>query len=179
MYYDGRDLANLDRRSVRRQIGVVAQDGALLQGNILDNIVGMDDNLTIDDAWRAARLADADRDIEAMPMGMFTAVNDSMATFSGGQMQRIMVAAALVRNPRVILLDEATSWLDANSQARVMQGIESLAATRIVIAHRLSTIRKADHIYVLQGGQVVQQGNFDELYETEGTFRELVQRQTT
>ncbi len=179
VYYDGRDLANLDRSAVRRQTGVVVQDGALLQGNILDNIVGMDDDLTIDDAWRAARLADADRDIEAMPMGMFTAVNDSAATFSGGQMQRIMVAAALVRNPQVLFLDEATSWLDANSQARVMQGIESLAATRIVIAHRLSTIRRADRIYVLQDGLVVQEGNFDELYETEGVFRELVQRQMT
>ena len=179
VYYDGRDLANLDRSAVRRQIGVVVQDGALLQGNILDNIVGMNDDLTIDDAWRAARLADADRDIEAMPMGMFTAVNDSVATFSGGQMQRIMVAAALVRNPQVLFLDEATSWLDANSQTRVMQGIESLAATRIVIAHRLSTISKADRIYVLQDGRVAQQGNFDELYETEGIFRELVRRQMT
>ena len=177
VYYDGRDLANLDRGSVRRQIGVVVQDGALLPGNILDNIVGMNDDLTIDDAWRAARLADADRDIEAMPMGMFTTVNDSVATFSGGQMQRIMVAAALVRNPQVVFLDEATSWLDANSQARVMQGVESLAATRIVIAHRLSTIRMADRIYVLEDGRVTQQGNFNELYETEGVFRELVRRQ--
>ncbi len=177
VYYDGRDLANLDRSTVRGQIGVVVQDGALLQGNILDNIVGMNDDLTIDDAWRAARLADADGDIEAMPMGMFTPVNDSVATFSGGQMQRIMVAAALVQNPQVLFLDEATSWLDANSQARVMQGIESLAATRIVIAHRLSTIRKADRIYVLQDGRVAQQGSFDELYDTEGTFRELVRRQ--
>ncbi|MCY4513939.1 MAG: NHLP bacteriocin export ABC transporter permease/ATPase subunit, partial [Candidatus Tectomicrobia bacterium] len=83
----------------------------------------------------------------------------------------------LVRNPQILFLDEATSWLDANSQARVMQGIESLAATRIVIAHRLSTIRKAGRIYVIQDGQVVQQGNFDELYEAEGTFRELVRRQ--
>lgn len=179
VYYDGRDLSNLDRSSVRRQIGVVAQDGALLQGNILENLVGMDDDLTIDDAWRAARLADADGDIEAMPMGMFTAVNDSMATFSGGQMQRIMVAAALIRNPQVLFLDEATSWLDANSQARVMQGIESLATTRIVIAHRLSTIRRADRIYVMKGGRIVQQGNYDELYETQGTFRELVRRQMT
>ena len=179
VYYDGRDLVNLDQTSVRRQVGVVVQDGALLPGNILDNIVGMDDDLTIDDAWRAARLADADGDIEAMPMGMFTVVNDSAATFSGGQMQRIMVAGALVRNPQIVLLDEATSWLDANSQTRVMQGIESLAATRIVIAHRLSTIRKADRIYVLEAGRVVQQGNFDELYEAEGAFRTLVQRQMT
>ena len=179
VYYDGLDLANLDGSSVRRQIGVVVQDGALRPGNILDNIIGVGDDLTIDDAWRAARLADADEVISAMPMEMFTVVGDGVATFSGGQMQRIMVAAALVRNPRIIVLDEATSWLDASSQARVMQGIESVAATRIVVAHRLSTIRKADRIYVLQDGRVAQQGGFDELYEAEGTFRELVRRQMT
>ena len=100
-----------------------------------------------------------------------------MATFSGGQMQRIRIAAALVRNPPIVLMDEATSWLDADSQARVMQGVENLAATRVVIAHRLSTIRNADHIYVMSGGRVVQQGAFEELYETDGVFRNLVERQ--
>ena len=177
IYYDSRDLANLDRRSVRRQIGVVTQDGALQPGNILDNIVGMGDDLTIDDAWRAAQLADVDGDIAAMPMEMFTIVGDSSATFSGGQLQRIRIAAALVRDPRIVFLDEATSWLDARSQAQVMRGIETLSATRIVIAHRLSTIRKAERIYVLQAGRVVQEGAFDELFEVKGVFRDLVQRQ--
>ena len=177
IYYDGRDLAHLDRRSVRRQIGVVMQDGNLRPGNILDNIVGIGEGLTIDDAWGAARLADVDRDISAMPMEMFTVVGDSSSTFSGGQIQRIRIAAALVRNPRIIFLDEATSWLDARSQAEVMQSIESLAATRIVIAHRLSTIRKAERIYVLQAGRVVQEGGFDELFSADGPFHDLVQRQ--
>ncbi len=84
-----------------------------------------------------------------------------------------------MRDPRIVFLDEATSWLDASSQAQVMQGIERLAATRIVIAHRLSTIRKAERIYVLHAGRVVQEGSFDELFETEGRFRTLVQRQMT
>ena len=177
VYYDGRDLAHLDRHSVRRQIGVVMQDGNLRPGNILDNIVGVGDDLTIDDAWKAARLADVDKDISAMPMEMFTTVGDSSSTFSDGQIQRIRIAAALVRDPRIIILDEATSWLDAKSQTEVMQRIESLAATRIVIAHRLSTIRKAERIYVLQAGRVVQEGGFDELFNTEGPFHDLVQRQ--
>ena len=82
-----------------------------------------------------------------------------------------------MRDPRIVFLDEATSWLDARSQAQVMQSIESLAATRIVIAHRLSTIRKAERIYVLQAGRVVQESSFDELFKTEGPFRDLVQRQ--
>ena len=177
VYYDGHDLANLDRRSVRRQIGVVMQDGMLQPGTLLDNIIGFSDDLAIDDAWNAARLADVANDIAEMPMEMFTVVGDSSSSFSGGQIQRIRIAAALVRNPRIVLLDEATSWLDARSQAQVMRGIESLAATRIVIAHRLSTIRKAERIYVMDAGRVVQQGTFDELYAVEGAFRRLVQRQ--
>ena len=177
IYYDGRDLAHLDRHSVRRQIGVVTQDGKLRPGNILDNIIGVDDDLTIDEAWKAARLADVDKDIATMPMEMFTIVGDNSSTFSGGQIQRIRIAAALVRDPRIIFLDEATSWLDARSQAQVMHGIESLAATRIVIAHRLSTIRKSERIYVLRSGKVVQEGSFDKLLEADGPFRELVRRQ--
>ena len=177
VYYDGRDLANLDRNSVRRQVGVVMQDGALRPGNILDNIIGLNPDYDIDDAWRAASLAAVDEDIRAMPMQMFTIVGNDSATFSGGQSQRIRIAASLVRNPRILFLDEATSWLDTRSQAKVMEGIESLATTRIVIAHRLSTIRNADRIYVLRQGRVIQQGNFDELYAVEGVFRELVQRQ--
>jgi len=177
IYFDGRELAHLDGNSVRRQIGVVIQDGALQPGNILDNIIGMGDDLTVEDAWRAARLAAVDEELAAMPMAMFTAVGDSSSTFSGGQIQRIRIAAALVRNPRIVLLDEATSWLDAKSQAQVMQGIESLAATRIVIAHRLSTIRKAERIYVLHAGRVIQEGSFHALSHTEGMFRDLVQRQ--
>lgn len=179
IYFDGRDLTNLDRRSVGRQIGVVTQDGSLKPGNLLDNIIGIGEDLTLDDAWRAAKLAAVDCDIAEMPMQMFTAVGDSSSTFSGGQVQRIRIAAALVRNPRIVFLDEATSWLDAKSQAQVMEGIESLAATRIVIAHRLSTIRKAQRIYVLHQGRVVQEGSFIALYQTEGPFRDLVQRQMT
>ena len=176
VYLDGRDLAHLDRRTVRRQLGVVLQDGVLQHGNVLDNIIGVSNELTIDDAWRAARLADVDRDIEAMPMGMFTPLGGGGAV-SGGQAQRIRIAAALVGNPRILLFDEATSWLDARSQASVMKSLHALAVTRIVIAHRLSTIRHANRIYVLSAGRIVQQGGFDELFEQEGLFREMMRRQ--
>ena len=176
VYLDGRDLAHLDRRAVRRQFGVVVQDGILQQGNVLENIIGVSNELTIDDAWQAARLADVDRDIRAMPMGMFTTVGGG-GTFSGGQAQRIRIAAALVGNPRILLFDEATSWLDARSQARVMESIRGLAVTRIVVAHRLSTIRPANRIYVLSAGRIIQQGGFDELFEQEGVFREMMRRQ--
>ena len=176
VYLDGSDLAHLDRRAVRRQCGVVVQDGVLRHGNVLDNIIGVSSELTIDDAWRAARLADVDRDIEAMPMGMFTPLGAGGAV-SGGQAQRIRIAAALVGNPRIVLFDEATSWLDARSQARVMESLHGLAVTRIVIAHRLSTIRHANRIYVLSAGRIIQQGGFDELLEQEGVFRAMMRRQ--
>ena len=177
IYYDGCDLASLDRQALRRQLGVVTQDGALQPGSVLDNIIGMGDDLTIEDAWRAVRQADIEDEIAEMPMQLHTVLTEGSATVSGGQAQRLRIAAALVRNPRVVWLDEATSWLDARSQAQVMQSIEKLAATRIVIAHRLSTIRHADRIYVMQRGQVVQVGNFDHLSAVDGPFRSLVERQ--
>ena len=177
VYLDGRDLARLDRRAVRRQCGVVVQDGALQYGNVLENVIGVSSELTIDDAWRAARLADVDRDIRSMPMGMYTTALGGGAAVSGGQAQRIRIAAALVGSPRILLFDEATSWLDARSQARVMESLHGLAVTRIVVAHRLSTIRHANRIYVLSAGRIVQQGGFDELFEQEGLFREMMRRQ--
>ena len=176
--YDEHDLASLDRRSVRRQVGVVMQNGTLRPGTILQNIIGVSRKIDIASAWNAARQAALQADIEAMPMGLFTPVGESDVTFSGGQAQRIMIAAALVREPRIIFLDEATSWLDTGAQSAVMSAIEALTITRVVIAHRLSTIRGADRIYVMHGGRVVQEGGFDELFETPGRFRELMLRQT-
>ena len=177
VYYDGRDLGRLNRRAVRSRIGMVVQDASMRPGTVLENIVGLSGDLTEEDAWRAARLAAVDEDIAAMPMGMHTAVGDSSSVFSGGQIQRIVLAAALVRDPSVLFLDEATNWLDNRSQAQVMESVAGLAVTRFVSAHRLSTIRMADSIYVLQDGRVAQTGTFDSLVETEGPFRDLVRRQ--
>ena len=177
VYYDGHDLERLNRRSVRDGVGMVVQDASLRPQTVLDNIIGTGEDLTVEDAWRAARIASVDDDIAAMPMGMYTITSEGSATFSGGQAQRIMLASALVRNPSVLLLDEATNWLDNETQSRVMEEIENLSVTRIVSAHRLSTIRRADRIYVLQGGKIVQQGGFDELIEQEGVFKELALRQ--
>ena len=146
-------------------------------GTVLDNIVGLSGELGEEEAWRAARLAAIDEDIAAMPMQMHTVAGDSAALFSGGQIQRIMLAAALVRDPSVLFLDEATNWLDNESQAKVMHSITQLAVTRFVSAHRLSTIRRADVIYVLRGGRVAQRGTYEELMEVEGPFRDLVRRQ--
>ena len=177
VYYDGRDLGRLNRRAVRSRIGMVTQDASLRPGTVLENIIGLSGDLTPEDAWRAARLAAIDEDIAAMPMQMQTVAGDNSSMFSGGQVQRIMLAAALVRDPSVLFLDEATNWLDNKSQAQVMESVAGLSVTRFVSAHRLSTIRRADRIYVLQDGQVSQTGTFDELIATDGPFRDLVRRQ--
>lgn len=176
IYYDGQDLPSLDLESVRRQIGVVLQNGRPMIGDILSNIVGSR-NLTIDDAWEAARMAGLEDDIREMPMQMHTIISEGGGTFSGGQIQRLLVCRAIVHRPRVILFDEATSALDNRSQAIVSRSLERLKATRIVIAHRLSTIRNADRIYVLDKGRVVAAGRYEELIRAGGLFARMAERQ--
>lgn len=176
VYYDGQDLAHLDIQAVRRQLGVVLQNGRLMAGTIFTNIVGSS-LLTINDAWDAAKMVALDEDVMAMPMGMHTVVTEGGGTLSGGQRQRLLIARAVVRKPRILLFDEATSALDNKTQAVVSKSLENLQATRIVIAHRLSTIMNADRIYVLQDGQVVQCGTYDELVSRAGLFAELAKRQ--
>ena len=177
VYYDGRDLKHLNIKQVRRQVGAVPQTVQLYPQDLWDNIVGDYEDVTAEDAWHAARLADVDHKIAAMPMGMLTNVGDSASVMSGGESQRITIARALIRNPRILLLDEATNWLDNDSQSKIMVNLAVLTSTRIVIAHRLSTLRQADRIYVMRSGKVVQEGSFAELAATEGLFRDLVRQQ--
>jgi ABC-type bacteriocin/lantibiotic exporter with double-glycine peptidase domain len=176
VYYDDHELPGVNVQAVRRQMGVVLQNGRLMPGTLFQNIIGVSD-LTMDDAWEAARLAGLSADIEAMPMGMFTILGEGSATISGGQRQRLMIARAIAKRPRILLFDEATSALDNRTQAIVSASLEKLRATRIVIAHRLSTIINADRIYVLQAGKIVQSGTYQELMEREGLFRDLASRQ--
>lgn len=174
--YDGQDLAGLEIGAVRRQLGVVLQNGKLSPGDILSNIIGSLP-LTGEDAWAAARMVGLDEDIEKMPMGMHTMISAGMGLFSGGQQQRLMIARAIVFKPRILLFDEATSALDNRTQSLVSQSLEKLQATRVVIAHRLSTIINADRIIVMEAGRMVQSGNYPELFEQTGLFREMAQRQ--
>lgn len=177
IYYDNYDVAKINRRSLRRQLGVVTQDGTLQPGTLLHNIAGVARDITEKQAWKAAALADVERDIRRMHLGLHTPVGENSAHFSGGQVQRILIAAALIRNPRIVFLDEATNWLDNTSQQAVMENLSRLAMTRVVIAHRLSAIRQADRIYVLDQGRVAQSGTFEELSNQPGAFRELTSRQ--
>ena len=175
VYYDGRDLRHLNLKQVRRQLGVVPQEARLYPQDLWDNIAGDDRDVTDADVRRATALADIKTEIDAMPMGPFTFVG--VGAVSGGESQRVRIARALVRNPRIILLDEATNALGNDSQARVMHNLARLSSTRIVIAHRLSTLREADRIYVLKAGKVAQHGTFEELAAVDGLFRNLVRRQ--
>lgn len=175
--FDGRDLATLDPGAVRRQLGVVLQNGQILPGSIFDNIVA-NGPFDLDDAWRAARVAGLENDIRAMPMGMQTMISEGAATFSGGQKQRLMIARAVIRRPRILFLDEATSALDNATQAQVSAALEQMRTTRIVIAHRLSTIVHADRIVVLDGGRIVQEGRYEDLLAAPGLFAALARRQT-
>lgn len=176
VFLDGKAIDTLDISAVRRQFGVVLQNGRLATGSLYDNICG-GIQLPLEQAWEAARLAGLDADIRSMPMGMHTVVAEGVNTLSGGQRQRIMIARAVARRPRVLLFDEATSSLDNQSQAIVSASLGNLNVTRVVIAHRLSTVRQADRIIVLVDGKVVQAGSYAELSSTPGTFASFAQRQ--
>ncbi|MEI2300993.1 ATP-binding cassette domain-containing protein [Ensifer sp. MJa1] len=174
--YDNQPLATLRAETVRRQIGVVLQHGQVLSGTILSNIVGASGR-GIDEARHAATMAGFNRDIDAMPMGYHTVTQAGGASLSGGQRQRLLIARALVNNPAVLLLDEASSALDNITQALVMETLTSLSATRIMVAHRLSTIRRADRILVMERGRLVEDGAYDDLMRKDGAFARLAQRQ--
>lgn len=176
IFYDGQDLAGLDVRGLRRQLGVVLQNGQVLAGDIFTNIVGSS-RLTKDDAWEAARLAGMEEDIKNMPMGMHTIISHGGGGLSGGQRQRLLIARALAAKPRILFFDEATSALDNKTQAMVNRSLEGLKTTRVVIAHRLSTIVNADKIYVLDQGRIVQQGTYEALLAQPGLFADLAKRQ--
>jgi NHLM bacteriocin system ABC transporter ATP-binding protein len=166
--YDGKDVTTLDLLSLRRQMGVVLQNGRIFDGDIASNILGAS-TLGLDAAWEAARLAGLDTEIDAMPMKMRTYLTAG-GGLSGGQRQRLLIARALIHRPRILLFDEATSALDNRSQMTVSHQIESLKVTRLVIAHRLSTLRNADRILVLNDGVIAESGTYRNLMEQRGCF---------
>lgn len=177
IYYDGKDISNIELRSLRKKIGVVMQDGSLFAGDIYSNIVISAPELTIDDAWKAAEQAGIAADIRKMPMGMHTLISEGSGGVSGGQKQRIMIARALAPKPKILMFDEATSALDNITQRIVSDSLDRLDCTRIVIAHRLSTIKQCDRIIVLDKGHIIEDGTYEELINNHGFFEELVERQ--
>jgi ABC-type bacteriocin/lantibiotic exporter with double-glycine peptidase domain len=174
---DGFELNSVDKRALRRQFGVVMQNAKLMPGTIYDNIVGTNYGMSLSEVTRAAELVGLADDVRDMPMGYQTAVSDSTGGLSGGQVQRILLARAIVSSPTILILDEATSALDNRTQAIVTKALDDLTSTRIVVAHRLSTVMKADRIVVLNHGQVVENGSYEELMTADGHFAALARRQ--
>lgn len=178
IFYDHYNLEEINKPSLRRYcVNICMQDGQLIEGTILDNILMTSPWLTEKDAWEAARVAALDEDIRHMPQGMNTPISVDGRGVSGGQRQRILLARAIIRNPQIIFLDEATSALDNISQHVVCENLAKLKCTRIVIAHRLSTILSCNRIVVLDKGKVVEEGTFDELLAKNGLFASICQQQ--
>jgi ABC-type bacteriocin/lantibiotic exporter with double-glycine peptidase domain len=175
--YDGQPLDQLRLRDVRRQIGVVLQEPMLFGDSIRRNIAFNTPHLPLEAVREAGRQAQIADEIERMPMGWETLVSEAGGSLSGGQVQRIALARALVARPAILLLDEATSHLDVLTEERIEANLSSLACTRIVIAHRLSTIRDAHAILVLEDGRVAQHGTHDALLRSNGPYARLARRQ--
>ena len=177
VYYDGRDLKNLNIKQLRRKVGAVPQNVTLHPEDIWDNTVGDRLELSADEVWDALEQASMADEIQNLPMSMMTSVGATGNLLSGGERQRISIARALLGKPRVLILDEATCWLDNRKSELVMRSFQNLAATRIVIAHSPSALEEADRIYVIDSGKVAQVGRYAELVSKEGIFKDLVQRE--
>jgi ATP-binding cassette subfamily B protein len=172
--FDGRNLKHLDLCSVRSQLGIVTQDIQLFGGTMRQNIALADPQMGLDRVIQAAKQACIHDDILAMPMGYETVLADRGVSLSGGQRQRLAIARALACGPVVLVLDEATSHLDALTEGLVNQNLARMHCTRIVIAHRLSTIRDADLIVVIDGGKIVNQGTHGQLLRACSKYTELL-----
>ncbi len=176
---DGRDLGSLRLRDYRRTLGIVLQDNFLFDGTILENIRFAKPDASDAEVLEAARVSHCDEFALRFELGYQTVVGERGVKLSGGQRQRVAIARAILADPAILILDEATSSLDSESESLIQEGLARLRAgrTTFVIAHRLSTIISADQILVLEAGEIVERGTHDELVELGGRYRELYDRQ--
>jgi subfamily B ATP-binding cassette protein MsbA len=176
---DGRDLSTIRLRDYRRNLGFVLEDNFLFDGSIIDNIRFSRSSASQKDVVAACQIANAHDFIMEFPEGYSTVVGERGVKLSGGQRQRIAIARALLADPKILILDEATSSLDSESEALIQEGLAKLrkGRTTFVIAHRLSTIRSADQILVIESGEIVERGTHDELIQIGGRYRDLHDRQ--
>lgn len=179
IFIDGHDLSHVSPHSLRSQLGVVSQDCFLFSGTILDNITLYRPEFTLEQVIEAAKLAEAHSFIQSMPLGYNTKVGERGSTLSGGQRQRIAIARALLDDPKILILDEATSSLDTESEQRFQDNLKRLSQNRttFIIAHRLSTVRDADCILVLDQGLLVEKGTHEELIQDHKLYYHLAKQQ--
>lgn len=181
---DGHDIRHVSPQSLRRQLGVVPQECFLFSGTILENITLYRPEYSLEQVIEVSKLAEAHAFIQTLPLGYNTKVGERGSSLSGGQRQRIAIARAILSNPRILILDEATSSLDTESERRFQQNLrrisrlnETEARTTFIIAHRLSTVRNADHIIVLDKGVIAEQGTHEELMAFQGLYYHLTKQQ--
>ena len=178
--YDSNSLKDIELSSLREKIGLVSQDVFLFEGTVIENIAYGDLNASESEVWNAAQKSEADEFINNLPQKEETIVGERGQKLSGGQRQRISIARAILKNPEILILDEATSSVDNETEAAIQRSLDILKKDRtvIVIAHRLSTVRNADIIYVLENGSVVESGNHESLLDIDGVYSKLWSVQT-
>jgi len=181
IFLDGYDLRNINLKSYRKLLGIVEQDVFLFDGTLADNIGYARRDATPEKITHAAKMAAADEFISRLPNGYDSRIGERGVKLSGGQRQRIAIARAICADPKILILDEATSNLDSESEQLIQNSLKTLLQNRtsFVIAHRLSTIQQADRIIVLDEGQIVETGNHQTLMQEKGYYSEMIRRQAT
>ncbi|MCF0141985.1 MAG: ATP-binding cassette domain-containing protein [Parasporobacterium sp.] len=176
--YDGLPLSSFNLRSFRKRVGSVFQFSRVFPGTIMENICFCAPESTEEEAWEAAEKAAIAEEIRALPSGMSTEITeDANGGFSGGQLQRLILARVFAQKPSLVILDEATSALDNRSQHHVLSSVYNLPCTVIMVAHRLSTVKNCNRIIVLKSGKIAEEGDYDTLMSRRGVFYELVKKQ--
>jgi ATP-binding cassette subfamily B protein len=177
--FDGHDLREYDPEQIRRHIGIVPQETFLFSDTLAGNIAFGAPDATADEIQRAAEIAGLDFDLAGFPMGLQTVVGERGITLSGGQKQRTAIARAILRNPRVLILDDALSSVVTLTEERILTALQGImrGRTTILISHRVSTVRNADRIFVIEHGRVAEQGSHSELIARGGYYADLYQKQ--